>query len=74
MSQYEGGKHMDDEKVKNDIVYFSEYILGFKLQEWQKDLLIKYKQGEIIWFGHRNGKNMVKETIREHQKLMSQSN
>lgn len=63
---------MDFEKAKNDVVYFAENALGFKLQDWQIDLLRKYEQGEIIWFGgHRYGKNIVKETIREHQKLRS---
>lgn len=63
---------MDIDKAKNDVVYFAENVLGFTLQEWQKYLLRKYEQGEIIWFGgHRYGKNMVKETIREHQKFMS---
>ncbi|GAA0347823.1 hypothetical protein GCM10008931_43890 [Oceanobacillus oncorhynchi subsp. oncorhynchi] len=52
----------------NDIIYFAENVLGFSLQKWQRDLLKKYEEGEIIWFGgHRHGKNVVKEVIKEHQ-------
>lgn len=66
-------KEIKRRKVKNDVVYFAENTLGFSLQDWQKDILRKYEQGEIIWFGSlRHGKNTIQEIIRKHQKFMSQ--
>ncbi|MEX3713370.1 hypothetical protein ABFV99_13280 [Cytobacillus horneckiae] len=63
---------MNIEKAKNDIVYFAENVLGYKLQNWQRDVLKKYDDGEIIFFGdHRNGKNIVINTIKEHQNFIS---
>lgn len=59
---------MDLEKAKNDIVYFAENVLDLQLLEWQKDLLFKYQQGEMIFMGnHRSGKNLVISTIKEHK-------
>lgn len=61
---------MDVEKAKSDIVYFAEEFLGIHLLEWQKDLLEKYQQGEIIFYGgHRGGKNTVLNVIEQHRKL-----
>lgn len=60
---------MDIEKAKNDVVYFAENALGFQFRQWQIDILRKYEGGEIIFFGgYRYGKNIILETIREHQK------
>ncbi|POD46267.1 hypothetical protein BKM15_25855 [Pseudomonas syringae pv. syringae] len=63
---------MNINKAKNDIVYFAENALGYELLDWQKDLLLKYQQGEMIFnFGHRYGKNLVIETIKAHEKFTS---
>ena len=36
---------MDFEKVKSDIVYFVEKVLGFELMHWQKVLLKEFEKG-----------------------------
>lgn len=61
---------MDIEKAKKDIIYFAENVLGFQLQEWQKDVLKKYNDGETIYLqGYRYGKSMITKSIREHKKF-----
>jgi hypothetical protein len=66
---------MDIEKAKNDIIYFLEQTSGAPLSLWQKDLLAKHEQGEVISFnGYRNGKNSVRRSIQAHLKFVLQQN
>ena len=57
----------DVERSKKDSVYFAEEYLGIKLEDWQKNLLKKYDDGEII-FDNGDTSNTVLKVIRK-QKL-----
>lgn len=56
-------------KEKNDIIYYAENTLGFKLNKSQKSLLKQYEQGYVILCGKGLKGKVVKEIIKKHKVL-----
>lgn len=60
------------EKCRNDMVYFAEKYLGAELKPWQKTYLKILQQNKhIIFYGVRDGKNMISEICRKHDELLT---
>ena len=61
---------MDIERAKTDMVYYVENFLGLQLQEWQKEILRRHENGEVLYLGGlRSGKNLYKYWTSNHERF-----